>query len=364
MKTSESIMLSDQKYRAGSLVDFAAALLTKAGMPNDRANVVAEALVEGDLLGHTTHGLQLLPLYLTALAKHQIQAEGDPTTVADKGSAITWDGNWLPGPWLMRRAMDIAFSRISEHPVVTIVIRRAGHIGCLAVYPRIATERDLMMLVSCSDPSVAVVAPSGAVEGRISPNPIAAGWPTETEPVILDICPSTTTSGMVARASRSGERLPGPWLIDRSGKASDDPGVLAEKPPGAILPLGGLDLGHKGFALGLLVEAFTGALAGYGRANKTDHWGATVYMQIIDPSAFGGIDAFKRETSYISNSCRAAAAVPGQPPVRMPGERALHLRAQQFDQGIRLHRGILPLIEDWAENFHVPMPVAFAASSE
>jgi L-lactate dehydrogenase len=363
METYES-MLSDQIYRAGSLVDFAAALLTKAGMPNDRADVVAETLVEGDMLGHTTHGLQLLPLYLTALTKRQIQIQGDPTTVADRGSAITWDGNWLPGPWLVRRAMDIAFSRIGEHPVVTFVIRRAGHIGCLAVYPRIAAERDLMMLLSCSDPSVAVVAPSGATEGRISPNPIAAGWPTETDSVILDICPSTTTSGMVARASRSGERLPGPWLIDSSGMATDDPAVLSQKPPGAIMPLGGLDLGHKGFALGLLVEAFTCALAGYGRADQTDHWGATVYMQIIDPSAFGGLDAFKRETSYIANSCRTAAAGPGQPPIRMPGERALRLRAQQLDQGIRLHRGILPLIEDWAENFSVTMPVAFAASSE
>lgn len=354
----------DQRFRAEHLVAFASALLTKAGLPCDRADIVAQTLVEGDLLGHTTHGLQLLPLYLTALAKRQIQSEGEPTTVADKGAAITWDGNWLPGPWLIRTAMDIGFSRISEHPVVTFVIRRSGHIGCLAVYPKIAAERNLMMMISCSDPSVAVVAPSGAVEGRISPNPIAAGWPTETEPVVLDICPSTTTSGMVARATRAGEKLPGPWLIDRSGNATDDPAVLAASPAGAILPLGGVDLGHKGFALGLLVEAFTGALAGYGRADQTDHWGATVFLQIVDPAAFAGLDAFKRETSYLAGSCRTAAAGPGQPPVRMPGERALTLRARQLDQGVRLHRGILPMIEDWAKTFHVPMPAACAELQE
>lgn len=198
--------MADQRFCASSLIEFASALLVRAGLPSERAAIVAETLVEGDLLGHTTHGLQLLPLYLTAVEKGALQSEGEPNVVSDRGSAITWDGNWLPGPWLVHQAMDIAFKRTSKHPVVTFVIRRAGHIGCLAVYPRYATERNLMMILTCSDPSIAVVAPNGAIEGRMTPNPIAAGWPTDREPVVLDICPSTTTSGMVARMSRIGER--------------------------------------------------------------------------------------------------------------------------------------------------------------
>ena len=108
--------------------------------------LIEEILLEGDLMGHTTHGLQLLPLYLDAIERNVIAAIGEPTTVADHGSALTWDGNWLPGPWLVRRALDIAFDRIADHPVVTIVLRRAGHIGCLAAYPRFATERGLTAL--------------------------------------------------------------------------------------------------------------------------------------------------------------------------------------------------------------------------
>ena len=233
--------MADQRFHAAALIKFAVDLLAKAGLPSDRAAVVAEALVEGDLLGRTTHGLQLLPLYLDAIAKGAIQTEGEPTIVSDRGAAITWDGNWLPGPWLMRKAMDVAFERVSDHPVVTFVIRSAGHIGCLAVYPRVAAERDMMMILSCSDPSIASVAPHGAVEARFTPNPIAAGWPTENEPLVLDVCPSTTTNGMVARTSRIGGRLLGRWLIDRSGNATDDPGVLNAKPAGAIMPLGGVE---------------------------------------------------------------------------------------------------------------------------
>ena len=90
-----------------------------------------------------------------------------------------------------------------------------------------------MLLLSCSDPSVSIVAPHGAVEGRFTPNPIAAGWPTDNMPVILDVCPSTTTNGMVARMARTGGRMAGPWLIDRAGNATDDPHVVMTRSPPA-----------------------------------------------------------------------------------------------------------------------------------
>jgi len=33
----------------------------------------------------------------------------------DRGSAVTWDGRYLPGPWLVIKAMDLAFERVKEH---------------------------------------------------------------------------------------------------------------------------------------------------------------------------------------------------------------------------------------------------------
>lgn len=54
-------------------------------------------------------------------------------------------------------------------------------------------------------------------------------------------------------------------MVDENGRASDDPTLLTAPPQGALLPVGGLDHGHKGFALGLIVEMLTSALAGSGR---------------------------------------------------------------------------------------------------
>ena len=259
-------------YVASDLITFAARLMQALGLSQNRAQVVAEILVEADLMGHSTHGLQLLAAYLGELEAGTMTKEGEPTTIVDRGSAVTWDGRYLPGPWLVTQAMDLAFARIQEQPVVTVAIRRSHHIACLAAYLERATEKGLLMVLVSSDPSTQTVAPYGGIQPVYTPNPIAAGIPTQGEPILLDISMSTTSNGLVNRFHNQGQKLPGPWLLDNQGHISDNPADLFSEPPGSVLPLGGFDLGYKGFALGLLVEALTSALGGYGRADEPNRW--------------------------------------------------------------------------------------------
>jgi L-lactate dehydrogenase len=346
------------RFSPAALRAFAARLLERGGLAADRAADVADILVEGDLMGHTTHGLQLLGPYLKGLEDGKIARAGEPEVVADRGATVTWDGHFLPGPWLVLRAMDAAFARVPAQGVVTVVMRRSHHIACLQAYLPRATERGLVMLLMSSDPATGSVAPHGAIAGRFTPNPIAAGFPTDGLPVLIDISASTTTNGLVSRLNRAGkgERLPGPWLVDNRGAPSDDPAVFLTDPPGAILPLGGIDLGHKGFGLALLVEALTSALAGHGRADGETGWGASVFLQVIDPDAFGGRARFARETGWLADACRTAPVKPGNPPVRLPGERGLKLRARQLAEGVRLHPETMPALLPWAEKLGVAAP--------
>ena len=55
------------RYAPQALQEFARDLLMGAGLERDMASVVAEVLLEGDLLGHDTHGLALLASYLREL---------------------------------------------------------------------------------------------------------------------------------------------------------------------------------------------------------------------------------------------------------------------------------------------------------
>src|SRR5437763_567763 len=106
-----------QKFNATALLNFGKALLVSRGLPDDRAKDVAEVLLEGDLLGHTTHGYALLPGYLKALADGTMEKQGDPDTISDHDSALAWNGRYLPGPWLVRRAIALAQERLANHPV-------------------------------------------------------------------------------------------------------------------------------------------------------------------------------------------------------------------------------------------------------
>ena len=344
------------RYPIEALQEFARELLLGAGLESEMASVVAEVLVEGDLLGHDTHGLALLAGYLRELEAGTMGRSGKHRVVEERPASALWDGDRLPGPWLTRLAIDDAIEKARACGSGTVVIRRSHHIACLAAYLTRATERGFVLLLSCSDPNAASVAPHGGTRAVFTPNPIAFGFPTDTDPVLIDLSASLTTNGMTARLHQRGERLAHPWLLTAEGQPTDDPAVLFSEPRGTILPTGGVDAGHKGYALALMVELLTGGLAGFGRADAKQGWGATVFVQIWDPAAFGGMSAMKRQAQWIAQACRDNPPRAGFDAVRLPGERGLQRRRYHLAHGMELHADILPALEAWSAKLSAPMP--------
>jgi L-lactate dehydrogenase len=317
-------------------------------------------LLDGDLLGHTTHGLALLALYLDELAHERMARSGEPTVVSRRRATELWDGHRLPGPWLTLRALDTALGIARECGTGTVVVRHSHHIACLAAYLKRATDKGLVAVIESSDPGVAAVVPHGGLTPLITPNPIAAGLPTSGDPILIDVSTSITSMGFARQQMLSGKRLPGPWLIDAEGRPTADPGALFNEPKGALLPLGGLDSGYKGFALALLVEALTGGLAGHGRADRPAHWGGSVWIQVIDPEAFGGLEAFVRQLDFIAGAAHHAKPRRDDEPVRLPGERALRHYREALARGVALYPTILPALAPWSQKYGVapPRPIA------
>ncbi|WP_414476332.1 Ldh family oxidoreductase [Microvirga sp. M2] len=346
-----------ERYSAGELIAFGAGLMHRVGVPEDRADRTVSILVEGDLLGHTTHGLALLPAYLDEVVKGSMATDVDVEVINDFGASAVWDGNRLPGPWLVSTGIELGLERVKQHGSFALAIRRSHHIGCLAAYLTLATDQGCVVIVSSSDPSVESVAPFGGTARMITPNPIAAGFPTSGQPILLDISMSTTTNAMVTRAHREGRDLPFPWLLDARGNATSDPSVFFAEPPGSILPLGGKDLGYKGFGLGLLIEALTSGLAGRGRADPKEGWGASVFIQLFCPEFFGGSEAFRRQMDFLVTTAHASPTATGHERVRLPGERALEHRHEQLRDGVALHPSIMPALHSWAGRLGVESPV-------
>lgn len=346
------------RYPASALIAFATSLLGRAGLEDAKATAVAEVLVEGDLLGHNTHGLALLAGYLADIEKGAMTKTGEPRVIADFPAAVTWDGNRLPGPWLVRRALDFAMERAQQNGTCTVSIRRSHHIACLASYLKRVTDQGMMVILTCSDPAAKGVAPHGGRREVMTPNPLAAAWPTEDGPVILDVSMGITTNAMTRRAAHEGRKAAGEWYVDGAGNPTNDPAAVFADPPGAIMPMGGADHGHKGYALGLLVEALTSGLSGFGRADQPVGWMANVFLEVINPAMFGSREDFVRQASHLAAACRATPPRPGFERVRLPGEAGLRRREEQLAHGVELYPGIMPALAPWAQKLGVSAPDA------
>ena len=348
------------RYDAPALHQFAMALTARAGLGEAMGRAVTDVLIEGDLLGHDTHGLHLLAGYLRELGAGTMNRQGPQRVIAERAAVATWDGMRLPGPWLVREAIDWALPRARTHGQATVVIRRSHHIACLAAYLEAPARDGMMVLIACSDPAVASVAPHGGTRAVFTPDPLAIGFPTREDPVMIDISASITTNGMSGRMREAGQLGDHAWWLDAQGEPTHDPAVLFAKPPGTILPLGGLDAGHKGYGLALMVEALTGGLAGHGRADPAEGWGATVFVQVLDPAAFGGAESFERQMSHIAHACRESPARRDGEAVRLPGERGLARKREQLAHGIALHPAIMPALAEAAKRAGVPVPAPIA----
>src|SRR6188508_37649 len=118
-------MTLSTRYDATALVAFSRMLGERAGLRHDMAADVADILVAGDLMGHTTHGLALLAPYLAEIEKGNMTKTGAPTVINVRAAVETWDGGRLPGPWLTRRALERAAAMARTCGTGTVVVRRS-----------------------------------------------------------------------------------------------------------------------------------------------------------------------------------------------------------------------------------------------
>lgn len=340
------------------LIDFTAALLARQGMEADKATVTAEVLVEGDMIGHDTHGLQLMHWYLESLQDGSLNGKGSYQVVADKGAGFVWDGRLLPGAWLLTTALDQAVARARDYGIVGAAIRNSHHTCALSAYMRKVTDQGLIVQISVSNPAAARVAPYGGTKPLLTPNPIAMGFPTSGDPILVDVSASITTTTMTQLLAKKGERYPEQWGLTADGQPTDDPQEITEN-GGTMMPLGGELKGHKGYGLALMVDLLGQGLSGKGRANTAapGPLAQSAYIQVIDPNFFAGLDAFNQQSDWTANAARTNPPAPwNNGPVRVPGDSASQKRRRALAEGVPVADGDWTRIARHAERLGVAIP--------
>lgn len=328
-------------------------LFSSTGMEAEKTREVTDCLLTADMMGHSTHGLVIAPWYLDEIRNGGMRIDGSFDPVSDRGACVAWHGRRLPGAWLINRAIDVALERIEQFGVVTMTIAEGHHTGALATYLPRLTERDLMVVLACSGPASTGVAPFGGTVGLFTPNPLSAGIPTHKDPILLDISCSITTIKRSGQLAQAGNSYPAEWALDAEGRPSTDPQVLSHG--GSLMPVGGLDHGHKGYAMALLVEAMTQGLCGTGRRQELTGIAMNTFLQVIDPAAFGGSNNFLDEMTWLTDACHANPPRAGLDAVRVPGDRARARVQEARATGVSLEtsivEGLVPYLAEIGETF-------------
>lgn len=318
--------------------------LAAQGVGSANAGVQADLLIEAELRGLPSHGLQRLPRLIARLRAGLADPSASGTLRATRAGVFTVDGERGLGPVVMMRTLKELSVVVPAQGIALAAIRNANHIGMLAYYAEAAAARGLIGIVLTT--SEALVHPYGGTQAMLGTNPIAVGIPTGGAPYILDLATSRVSMGKIHHHALTGSPIPDDWAVDAEGRRTTDPEAAKH---GAIAPFGEA----KGYGLGLAVELLVAALAGSDFApdvggtldaaqvaNKGD------ILILIDPSAGEGSAAAL--ATYLD---RLRASRPADParPVSVPGDGMRARRARALAEGIDLPAALHDEIQALAE---------------
>lgn len=248
-------------FPAEVLSAFSESVFIKMEIPPTDARLAAGVLAMADLRGIDSHGVARLITYHDMLKLGRINPRPNVKVIRDKKSVGTVDGDNGLGLVVGPKAMGIAMDKAAEHGSGWIAVCNTNHYGIAAYYSLQALERDMIGWSMTN--TTKLVSPLWGAERMLGTNPIAIAFPgAKNPPIVVDLATSTVAYGKIEIAIRRGERIPKGWILDRHGKASTNPGDIAEG--GSLLPLGSeKELGgHKGYALSAMVDLLTAVLSG------------------------------------------------------------------------------------------------------
>lgn len=324
------------------------------GVPSADAAVFARALVHADLHGVSTHGLSRLNIYLQRISKGLITAGAALEIERDGGSLLALDAANGLGQVQATKALELLKPRARQNGIAAATIRNSQHFGALGYFCSIAGDEGFILLaMSSGEPAMS---PAGGVEPFFGTNPIAASFPTgKGYAVKIDLATSLVARGNIIAAQKRGEPIPEGWALDTEGNPTTDP---SEALLGTVLTMAG----HKGYALALMIEAFSSVLSGsavgsaigsmykhMGRKQDVGH-----FFCLLNIEAIMDISQFKERMDAMIDSLKSSKRRPGVEEILVPGERSARNAAKNRKAGIPLTPETVNEIRGWCDRLNVP----------
>lgn len=314
-----------------ALHDRVCAILLRAGMNETQAKAVAQVITAGERDACKSHGIYRIEGVLRTLKAGKVKGDAAPVLEPGTGAIVRVDARGGFSSPAFDLGLPVLVERARQLGLAALVINDCTHFTALWPEVEAVTDHGLAALVMC--PSYASVAPVGGTAPLLGTNPLAFGWPRpDRAPYVFDFATSVAARGEIELHRRAGKPLPEGWAIDPQGQPTTDPTAALA---GAMLPFGG----HKGSAIGTMIELLAGVMIGdLTSPEALEALGTTTLAPMhgelvlaFSPEAFAAGrpgDPFARAETLFE-------AINGQG-ARLPSERRFAARAKAEAQGIML----------------------------
>jgi L-2-hydroxycarboxylate dehydrogenase (NAD+) len=315
---------------AGAERELIVSVLVALDVPVTAAEMQADQLVEADLRGHPSHGLQRLRVIVGRIRNGVTIPVASPTHTWRTPAFMQVSGGQGLGPVVAWGALEEISARARETGIAIAAVSNSNHVGMLSPYvERLADRGQLGLAMTTSE---ALVHAYGGRRAVIGTNPIAIAVPAQPQPFVLDMATSEVSMGKILTHRHRKEPIPLGWAVDEDGRPTTDPDAAAN---GAISPFGGA----KGYALGLAIELLVGALTESalgadvrGTLDATEICNKGDVFLCADPTALGLGDPSQAFTAYLQQIRESGDGT--QPSVSVPGDRSRAVREQRMRTGV------------------------------
>jgi LDH2 family malate/lactate/ureidoglycolate dehydrogenase len=347
------------------LFDFTEQVFLKIGCSPEHAKLATETLISADLRGIDSHGVARLSGYIRLWEAKRINAIPDIKVIHETPSTAVVDGDSGLGLVVGNYAMDVAIKKAEAVGTGWVSVCNSNHFGIAAHHAMMALEKDMIGIVMTN--ASALVAPTFSRERMLGTNPICVAVPAGSEPpFVADLATTTAANGKLEILQRTGKDAPLGWIQDSMGQPVSDSHAL--KNGGALLPLGGdREHGsHKGYALGAIVDIFSGVLSGANFGPWVPPFPAYVPMPENQPGkgighfigamridAFRTAAAFKKDMDLWISRFRLAAPVNANIPVIIPGDPERLMSVRRMAEGIPLLPVVKEDLQSLADKFNI-----------
>lgn len=346
--------MNEKIYTYNQLYDFTKKIFKAIGCSANDAAIATKVLLSADLRGIDSHGVARLSGYVRLWDVKRVNAMPAIRIIYETPSTAVVDGDsglgLVAGPY----AMQVAIDKARNVGTGWVSVQNSNHYGIAAAHAMMALEHD-MIGISMTNASP-LVAPTFSIQKMLGTNPICVTVPAGAQPpFVADMATTTAANGKLEILQRKSAEAPLGWVQDADGHASTDANIL--KKGGALLPLGGdREHGsHKGYALGAIVDIFSGLLSGANYAPWVPPFPAYVPMPEKQPGkgighffgamridAFRPAEAFKKDMDDWILGFRNAQPMEGQERVLVPGDTEREMEAERMKEGISL----MPVVAD------------------